>query len=405
MPSSKTSHASCKDVMAHLFMKILLLIALSPYALFAQIEFESPDEDNPYKSKQEDIYYQNSRYGPFRPKSIEEVKKHGLKHIKVIISKDTVRKNVQESQGEKLERDLKFLNPSNLTKGSEYRNKILEYSNDKANTATLFLSPKYDEFMWGEPGYWINLKDGKESHDYYTGLAQNYYIRILDNGKNIWKNDSTLEFCGVRVRLIEPFIHPVQAPRYEAIESVIVEISISDLTSDRDADGLTDIEEDKLMLNPLSKDSDLDGIVDSQDPNPRFPSVINNETLVYKAILDNFINDTIKIRDGKIVDGKRPSLIHTLKPRTRLIVSDDVDLQNVHLEYDQTIIVTPMEYESLQVKYPVTVEEVKVSPLFSIDDVVGSYVISVYGDLGGTKYLVKKVKNGYDIRRIQGWIH
>ena len=53
------------------------------------------------------------------------------------------------------------------------------------------------------------------------------------------------------MRLTKPFIHPVSAPKYEAIENIKVEISIPDLVRDGDNDGLTDIEEDKMMLNHL----------------------------------------------------------------------------------------------------------------------------------------------------------
>src|SRR5436309_15066350 len=45
-----------------------------------------------------------------------------------------------------------------------------------------------------------------------------------------------------------------------------LEIPIAALTSDRDGDGLTDIVEEHLLLNPDKADSDGDGLDDSHDP-------------------------------------------------------------------------------------------------------------------------------------------
>jgi hypothetical protein len=393
-------------------MKILLVILLIPFRLPGQIAkdevtvvFESPDEWKSYKSKEEDTYYRNNRYQDFTPQTIDIVKKHKLKHIKISLSEDNSKQEINDTNIEKIKRDMEYLDPKNLGKESVKRNSILSYSNSKGTTVTLFLDSKYDEFMWGEPGYWINLVDKNSSIDYYTGLAQNYYIKILNSNETVWKNDSTLLFSGIRVRLVESFIHPISAPKYETMDNVKVEISISDLTRDTDKDGLTDIEEDKFMLNPQASDTDSDGINDFVDHNPKFKSVTTSKTLVYKALLDNYIGDTIKIRDNKIIDAKRPRLIHTLKSRTRLIVSDDPDLQKVDFEYNQTIILTSKEYKTSKASYPVTLDETNVSPLFKVDDMVDTFVVSVSRDLGGQKYLVKKVANGFDIVQIESWIH
>jgi len=394
-------------------MKILLLILLIPFRLLGQITedevtvvFESPDSWRSYKSKEEDTYYENSKYQGFVPGTIDIVKKHRLKHVKILLSEEGYSKHeVNDTNIEKIKRDMEYLDPKNLGKESIKRNSILSHSNSKGITVSLFLDCKYDEFMWGEPGYWINVTDKNGSRDYYTGLAQNYYIKISNSNSNVWKNDSTLQFTGVRVRLVEPFIHPVSAPKYEAIDNVKIEISIPDLTRDTDKDGLTDIEEDKFMLNPKAKDTDGDGINDLEDHNPRFKSVTTGKSLLYKALLDNFLGDTIRIRNNKILDSKRPRLIHTLKSRTGLIVSDDPDLQRVDLEYNRTIILTSQEYKLSKASYPVTLDETNVSPLFKVDDMVDTFVISVSQDLGGEKYLVKKVKDGFDIVQIESWIH
>jgi hypothetical protein len=394
-------------------MKITLLIFLTPFTLLGQViedevknVLESPDGWKSYKSKEEDTYYENNKYQDFIPESIDIVKKHRLKHVKILLSEEgNSKQEVDDTNIEKIKRDMEYLDPKNRGEGSIKRNSILSHSNSKGVTVTLFLDSKYDEFMWREPGYWINLTDKNGSSDYYTGLAQNYYIKILNSNSSVWKSDSTLLFSGVQVRLVEPFIHPVSAPKYETIDNVKVEISISDLARDTDKDGLTDIEEDKFMLNSQGQDTDGDGTNDFEDHNPRFKSVTTGKSLVYKALLDNYISDTIRIRSNKIIDSKRPRLIHTLKSQTRLIVSDDPDLQKVDFEYDRTIILTSQEYKTSKANYPVTLDETNVSPLFKVDDMVDTFVVSVSQDLGGQRYLVKKLKDGFDIVQIESWIH
>lgn len=387
-------------------MKILLLILFTPLTLLGQdVVFASDDEPNPYKSTEENIYNKENKYKPFKPLPIDIIKNHSLKHIKIQVVESSAHQDVNESTLSKMERDITFLDPKNLTSRSKKRDALLRYKNSKGAIVTLYLDSKYDEFMWGEPGYWINIEDESGSKDYYTGLAQNYYIKFQDTGVNIWKNDSTLQISGIRVRLIQPFMHPIEAAKYEAIDNVKVEISISDLKRDSDNDGLTDIEEDKLMLNPNSNDTDGDGIADPEDHNPRFKSETTHENLIYKGILDEFINDTIRIRDKKIMKPERPSLIHTLLPRTRLIVTEDVNLQTVDFDYNWNIIMTKNEYLAFKIKYPVTFDETQVTPLFKVDNMTDTFVISEYRDLGGDKYVVKKLKNGYDIRGIEHWIH
>jgi len=287
-------------------MKILLLIVFLPLTLFGQKEYNSKEEDN---------YNHGDKYEGFIPTPIDEVRKFGKKYFRILTTDISYSEKASDTDLGKIKMDMSFLDPENLMKmekEAKRRNEICKYSNGKGLTAILFLDSKYDEFMWGEPGYWIRIEDKNDSVDYYTGFAKNYYFKLFDSGSSIWKNDSTLQFPALRVRLVEPFIHPVQAPKYETIDSnLIIEVAINDLRRDSDKDGLTDIEEDKLMLNPYLKDSDNDGKNDNEDNNPRFKSSSSNETLLYKAIIDNFINEEIKIRDGKILDPKRPTLIHT----------------------------------------------------------------------------------------------
>ncbi len=381
-------------------MKILLLTVFLPLTLFGQKE---------YSSKEENIYSQSDKNEDFKPKSIHEVLNFKAKYFRVLETDIAHSEKASDTDLEKMKMDMDFLNPENLLKlanKAKRRNEICKYSNGNGLTAILFLDSKYDEFMWGEPGYWIRIESKNDSVDYYTGLAQNYYLKLFDSEINIWKNDSTLQFAALRVRLVEPFTHPVGAPKYETLDNnLIAEITLEDLKRDSDNDGLTDIEEEKLMLNPKSKDTDNDGINDFEDHNPRFKSISSNETLLYKAILESFIGDEIKIRDGKIIDPKRPTLIHTLPSWTHLIVTDDSDLQKVEFDRNQFIIMTNDEYNNYKLSYPISLDEITVTPLFKVDNESNKYFVSRYTDLGGEKYMVTKLKNGYNVSMYEMWIH
>jgi hypothetical protein len=386
---------------AFLIMKTLLLAFLLPLTLFGQRLF----------SKEEQNYKIAHKYKKFEPTPLEVVRNAKPKYVRIVQTAGVpFSGEINDTFTKKVKRDMSFLDPDNLSKvlkESNARDEISRYTNDTGLTAILFLDSKYDEFQWGEPGYWVRIESKNDSIDYYMGLAQNYYFKLFDSGITTWRNDSILQFAALRVRLIDPFIHPVQAAKYETVDSNLsVEVTLSDLKRDSDGDGLTDIEEEKLLLNLNSKDTDRDGVSDYDDHNPRFKSVLSNETLLYKVILDNFIyfDEVVKIRDIQILD-QAPVSKHTRKSRTRLIVTDDKNLQNVNVDHDQFIILTNDESKSYRIKYPISLDEITITPLFKVDNELNKFFISRYTDLGGEKYLVTKYKNGYDISLYEEWIH
>src|SRR5688572_9642520 len=133
-------------------MKILLIILLTPLTLLGQIlqeeiVIESPDPVESY-SKEEDAYNENHSYQDFTPPHIEIVKNHRLKHVKILSSADTFKHEINDSNTDKIKRDMEYLDPKNVN-GSVKRNPILKYSNTNGTTVAPLLDSKYDEFMWG----------------------------------------------------------------------------------------------------------------------------------------------------------------------------------------------------------------------------------------------------------------
>lgn len=77
-----------------------------------------------------------------------------------------------------------------------------------------------------------------------------------------------------------------QAPTVR--ENVVLEAKLSDLTRDSDGDGLTDLVEARLLLDPSKPDTDGDGMKDGDDPTPRLDDRLAPTELaeVYNAFFE-----------------------------------------------------------------------------------------------------------------------
>ena len=66
-----------------------------------------------------------------------------------------------------------------------------------------------------------------------------------------------------------------------------IEISIKSIETDTDGDGWTDIEEERLGLNPRMKDTDGDGAADGEDssPNANIPEANSEDDLIIQRAL------------------------------------------------------------------------------------------------------------------------
>ena len=139
-----------------------------------------------------------------------------------------------------------------------------------------------------EGAYWIHLSsDGGSTwkKPLYTGLAEYFpYVVTPSSKMPLWSGDRiTLE---VAVQELDPAsitYPPVALHSTRRGSDLYLEIPIAALTSDRDGDGLTDIVEEHLLLNPDKADSDGDGLDDSHDPVPNVKSTLstNNGYLTY----------------------------------------------------------------------------------------------------------------------------
>lgn len=136
----------------------------------------------------------------------------------------------------------------------------------------LFMSSEYD--LPGElpaPGVWmLRTEGGAWGKPAYLGLQQHFpyvvtpasAVPLLANGK------LTIE---VQAREIDPAsitFPPVGLRLAREERGLVIERDLADLMRDTDADGMTDVAERRVGLDPAAADTDGDGRLDGADPVP-----------------------------------------------------------------------------------------------------------------------------------------
>ncbi|REC47098.1 hypothetical protein [Chryseobacterium pennipullorum] len=288
--------------------------------------------------------------------------------------------------------------------------------------AILYQDFKYDEMLAFGSGYWISLSEdeGKTWKKYYTGLSggKNYYFK-QNSQKPFWRDENHLQIEADIVRMTEPSIHPL-SPDYEVVkDNALVILDLSEIIKDSDEDGLTDIEERNLFLNPLSKDTDGDGIPDSEDLNPRFASSSNDFTRLYEGIifgentesagLSPYEDFVIHLEQPKKVtesDKNKEEFSNELGlPNTiKLIVTNDTNLQRINPKHYKIIILTPKEFEEYRKQYHSVLEQLSYSPLFQCDKNPNVYIMSSSASFSGASYKIERTKAGWKVTTLSSWI-
>jgi hypothetical protein len=122
-------------------------------------------------------------------------------------------------------------------------------------------------------GYWVHVSNdaGKSwQPPLYTGLAELFpYVVLPESSLPLFSGD-TLEI-EVEVRELDQrsiTYPPVGLASKRVERDLYLEIPLEELSRDTDADGFTDILEERVLLNPRDSDSDGDGLLDGRDPMP-----------------------------------------------------------------------------------------------------------------------------------------
>jgi hypothetical protein len=169
---------------------------------------------------------------------------------------------------------------------------ILRHQLIDGESVILFASSEYD--LSGEipaPGLWMaRTEGGRWREPSYLGLQMHFpYVPTPVSGVPLIHDGRVRIESQVReidTRTIT--FPPVGLGLLRQEDGVVIERDLADLERDSDADGMTDIAERRLLLNPANPDSDGDGLEDGVDPMPltaRTPAVRNARLELAAAIV------------------------------------------------------------------------------------------------------------------------
>lgn len=400
------------------------------------VSFCQSKEDK-YRSNEETAYYESLRPAwenkVFRPVSIITAKKPTYDYVRItkVTYPSTYNHaqvfsiwwdSIMQSQMGNMKDFKKFDSLSRVMMNEKVgivpKMSIIRQEKRDANWAILFTDAKYDDFIYGGWGYWVALStdNGKTWKKYYTGLSENFYYFFKRNsGIPLWKDSNTLQIEAVIVRQTKEVIHPLPA-EFELIQdSIAVLLDITAISKDSDNDGLTDVAEEKLLLDPRNPDTDGDGKMDSNDRNPRFKSEFSEKAMIYETLIENFHPD--KNGEMEIDLSKPPAFKENDKDKeitealgypyfetVSVFVTDDTDLKKMDLHRETMIIMSTKEFEAYKEKFPSHLIKSSYSPMFKCDIQKDTFKIETSQLTGGTTYLIKKTRKGWKISILSSWI-
>jgi len=409
------------------FSKMILTCIL----LIQIFNYATAQNDKRYSSKEEDAYYDSVKttwvHKEFIPVSIELAKKIPYDFIKVTKVNEpslynpkqvfsTYWDSIMVAQKEDMKDFTKFDSIMQTIEkekiGDIPKMSIIKQEKLGEKWAILYTDSKYDDFIYGGWGYWIALSEnnGKTWKHYYTGLTENcHYFFKRNSVIPLWKDSGTIQIESVVVHQVSEVSHPIPA-EFELIQdSLAVMMDISSIIKDSDNDGLTDIAENKMMLNPNNNDTDGDGIIDSLDKNPRFKSIKTDKSIIYEVLIEKFRPNKKGEMDIDLAKplcfkrNKEDSLFMDFES-VYIFITDDKELQGLNLQNSTMIIMTSKEYEGYKLKYPSHFIKCDYSKMYKCDKKVNTFKINTSELTGGSSYIVRKTKKGWKIMMLSSWI-
>jgi hypothetical protein len=300
-------------------------------------------------------------------------------------------------------RDYNGMNSIDSLRFSEKINGVLKYQILRRDSTKAMKAVVYEDFtLDGDfcTGYWVALsKDtGVSWKYYYTGVTKtNFYYFKPKSTIPLFVNDSVIQIESAIVRKVKQEILPVGSPEYELLkDGLIVSINLNKLCLDSDNDGLTDIEEKKMMTNLYKADTDGDGIIDGQDNNPRFRNIDSDFSTLFRFLLEGEMGRS----DSYLLpfsDSTKTYKSMYNEKQVYMVVSEDSKIINISRTINTYIFISKSELQSYLRSIPVTPRqrgiEIKRVGIFTEEYKICLSELTWSGD-----YIVRKTKTGWKIK-------
>lgn len=284
----------------------------------------------------------------------------------------------------------------------------IKYGNLKNYQAAIYIDNKFNDCF--EDGYWIALSNdnGNKWKQYYTGLTvnKNYYFK-LNSKIPLWKDSKTLQIEAAIAKKKVDRVIMLSPEKFSTIkDSIAIELNITKITEDSDRDGLTDIVEDRMLLNSHNPDTDGDGITDAKDKNPRFKSKKTAKSILYEVLMESYLyyeNDGYQIDLSKLPSIKKNIFNKERRDLISIFVTEDKEVLGLELKNETLIVMSSKEYEKYKLKYPFSFTKRNYSKMFRCDEEENVYLIQESSCSSGTTYLIKKNNKGWGVSYFEGY--
>lgn len=175
-------------------------------------------------------------------------------------------------------------------------------------------------------GYWLvqSRDNGETWHSTYLGLRQYRPYDLARTSQLSMVDGDTLRLEGSVRELDEGSITfpPVGLRSKREKDGVFLQASLRALQKDTDGDGLTDLVEERLMLDPANADSDGDGLRDAVDMLPNVPYMAKgcqDDGGLMAALLERLFpgRGPTALVVGMAHDAGQDTLVHAMGKPTR----------------------------------------------------------------------------------------
>lgn len=230
------------------------------------------------------------------------------------------------------------------------KNHVIKRSKSEEKWVVLFEDNAYNRIVCGT-GYWvaISYNKGQDWNYYYTGITENYpYVFKQNSQLPLMKNDSILEIECIKVfhqvlNWLPPF-HKTTLVK----DSVYISINLNEIMKDTDNDGITDVVENRFLLNPNNVDTDGDGIPDGIDGNPRFKSRKTETGMIYQLLLEHDFNEKVNINKYCFdCNHIKPYSSSNYPTNISVMESNNPDEQQLNSQFERIIIVDSTENQDM----------------------------------------------------------